>query len=276
MLQARTLPVRPVGTAVLCVLATAVSPLGFSLWAEVPASLTRLRLYGVTEWQPASASDLWLAPYWLLLIGLIGLVFAERPWRWSADTPRVLVFAALALLPVSLTASRNVPPFLLPAIPAVGVLLNERFPAGPARVRRERPLVHAAALTVAVLGAVAVVGHAWASQAARLQWRPMSEAAIAAVADCPAPMYNSYDNGGYLIWFVPQHKVFLDSRQDPYPPELVNEHIRLETTGEYLDTFERYAIGCAFVPAESRLARRLTDAKWRRTYADETWAVFRE
>jgi hypothetical protein len=273
VLRAGTLLIRPVVAAAGCVLATAATPLGFSLWTEVPASLARLRLYGVTEWQSAGITDPSLTPYWLILAGIVGLAAIERPWRWSEDAPFVMAFAALALAPVSLSASRNAPPFLLVGIPATGALLFSRFPPGAPRTRREQPVVNAVVLAGAAAAAVATVGYAWSAPAARLQWRPMSDGAIAAVAGCPAPLYNRYDDGGYLIWFVPQQKVFIDSRQDPYPPALVMEHIRLERSGRFEQTFSRYAIGCAFTPRGSLLARRLIEARWRRLYEDDRWVV---
>jgi hypothetical protein len=96
---------------------------------------------------------------------------------------------------------------------------------------------------------------------------------IAALEACPERLYNRYDDGGYVIWFVPDRKVFIDSRQDPFPPELVREHIHVETSGEYGETFRRYSIRCAFVPANSVLMRRLTTDNWQALYKDATWAV---
>jgi hypothetical protein len=49
--------------------------------------------------------------------------------------------------------------------------------------------------------------------------------------------------------------------------------IALEESGEYEATFEQHNIRCAFIPAESTLARRLTDDGWRTAFSDATWAV---
>ena len=92
------------------------------------------------------------------------------------------------------------------------------------------------------------------------------EDAIAALNACPERLYNRYDEGGFLIWFVRGQKVFLDSRQDPFPSDLVRAHIRADETGDYEDLFDRFSIRCAFVPAASPMAQRLTANGWQHRY----------
>jgi hypothetical protein len=67
--------------------------------------------------------------------------------------------------------------------------------------------------------------------------------------------------------------VFIDSRQDPYPIEFVQEHMRVEASGDYEEMFRRHSIRCAFIPADSLLTRRLAADHWRTLYRDGRWAV---
>jgi hypothetical protein len=153
-------------------------------------------------------------------------------------------------------------------------LVAFQFPVrGGSPGRREHSALNAAVLLGAAAAAVLAVGHAWQSEIPRLGWRPIPQEAIAALADCPEQLYNRYDEGGYLIWFVPGRKVFIDSRQDPFPPEFVREHIQVESSGNYEATFRRYSIRCAFTPANSVLMRRLTADNWQPLYKDANWAV---
>ena len=77
-----------------------------------------------------------------------------------------------------------------------------------------------------------------------------------------------------LLWFAPERKVFLDGRQDPFPTELVLEHIEMETgRGDYRETFARHDIRCAFLPVGSPVAARLSTAGWTSLYRDSQWAV---
>jgi hypothetical protein len=268
----RRLLTRPAIAAAVCALATGITPLGFSLWTEVPAALKRSREYGIVEWNPPRITDPAFAPFWLLSAALIVLVIATRPWRRKAAAPDVLLWVALALLPVALSATRNVPALLVFLVPAVGLLLHSAWSISDP-VRRERPALNAALLAVATLGGVAGIAYCWTTGIARLQWRPLPQPAITAIASCPEQMYNRYDEGGYLIWFTPSRRVFIDSRQDPYPPELMQEHIRIERSGDYEETFRRYSIRCAFLPTESLLTERLTNAHWAPLYKDPTWIV---
>jgi hypothetical protein len=157
---------------------------------------------------------------------------------------RMLCLCALALLPLALSAVRNVGPFVMLAIPALSVLLPLDFARDPAR-RRQRPLLNAAIMSVASLTVVITIAYAYRFQIDHLRWTPLPQASLQALQRCPDNLYNRCDEGGYLIWFARDRLVFLDGGQDPYPPSLIHEHLRTETSGDYASTFARYNIHCA-------------------------------
>jgi hypothetical protein len=272
VLADRRLFTRPAVAAVACALATGITPLGFSIWTEVPAALERSRSYGIAEWHAPTLADPGFAPLWLLAAGLLFLIAKTRAWRHLDKASHGVVWGAVALLPLALSSSRNTSAFVVLVVPALGAMLRSELHPMP-RVRIERPRANAAILATAVLLAAAAVGFAWTSGAARLQWQPLSREIIAAIDSCPGQIYNRYDEGGYLIWFTPRQKVFIDSRQDPFPPELIREHLRVERSGDYEALFRRYSIRCAFVPADSIVARRLTAGLWHDRYRDPNWVV---
>jgi hypothetical protein len=179
------------------------------------------------------------------------------------------------MVPLALTAARNVPPLMLLAVPAIGTLLDLsfRFKRSHA-IRKERPALNAAMLAAAIVIALGGVVSAWTLEVDRLGWHPLPTQALEAVSSCPGRLYNRYDEGGYLVWFARNQLVFLDGRQDPYPQELVLDQLHLEASGEYEATFERYKIRCAFIPSDSLLAHHLVSAGWHTMYDDQTWAVF--
>jgi len=181
---------------------------------------------------------------------------------------------ALALVPLALTAVRNVPPFLMLALPAVAALMPAAVPdAASAVSQRRRPRLNAAlAGAAAAIAAIAVAG-AYRSQLARFNWTPLPAASLTALDRCPGNVYNRYDEGGYLIWFAPGRRVFLDGRQDPYPPSLIKEQVQVETSGEFERLFERYGIRCAYLPAASRVGAALVRAGWTPVFRDSAWAV---
>jgi hypothetical protein len=258
--------------AVACLLATAATPLGFTLWREVPSSLARLHSYGVLEWQ-APGLAITDAPFWIAALATVVLLFINRARLLTSRSLALLGAAAMLFLVLTLQTRRNIPTFMLCAVPLIGTLLNQ-----PKRqrvtARDERPMVNAITFaTMAVIGAL-FVGQAWSQPVPRLGWTPVSEDLRRAVTDCPGRLYNRYDDGGYLIWFARDKKVFMDSRQDPYPEDIVHGHIQLETSGDYKEIFARYDIGCALTTTGSPLATHLERDGWLRQSGAGSWALF--
>ena len=253
-----------------CAAATCASPLGLSLWTEVPDMLQRLQQYQVAEWQRTSLVDPWNLPYWTVCVVVPLLTWRRRHSLQRQDA--LVIGASLTLLLLGGRTTRNVMPALMITAAALSRLLAKGATPSPA-IRRERPLFNAAVAGAATVGVVAWVAAGWGHGADRLQWEPMSGEAIRAVAQCRPPLYNLYDHGGFITWLAPAQPVFVDSRQDPFPPQLILDQITAESTGDYRDLFARYQIGCAVLPPGSKVAQRLTTDGWRVAYRDARWVV---
>lgn len=264
----------PVGLFVAtmgCVAATLLTPLGISIWTEIPASLARLREYGVIEWRRPGFADPRLLPFWILVVAFSVISIREKPWTLQTRSS-TMFWTALALLPLALSSERNIPPFLLLVVPAIAAMQHSvRAPRGGLRVAK--PAINAGILALFIAFAISSVTYAWVSNLPRLGWHPLSAQAIKSLKACPERLYNRYDEGGYVIWFVPDQKVFLDSRQDPYPPALVNEHIQVEASGDYERLFERFDIRCVLTPLDSVLSQRLLAGGWSETYKGNDFMV---
>jgi hypothetical protein len=179
---------------------------------------------------------------------------------------------ALVLAPLALTAVRNVPPFLMLAVPAIAALLPGLPLLTPSR-SAPRPWLNCGMAIAGAIVAAIVVTSAYVSRLARFHWTPLPAASITALNGCEGNIYNRYDEGGYLIWFAPGRKVFLDGRQDPYPPSLIKEQMRVESSGDFESLFRRYDVRCAYVPAESLLTAGLLRAGWMPLFRDSAWTV---
>jgi hypothetical protein len=257
--------------ALAALLCTAATPLGFSLWAEVPLSLARLHDYGVMEWQRPGMALIDL-PFWISAAAVLVTLFLRRAEVRTAPTVAFLSVATLMFLALALGTRRNIPPFALCAVPLLGTLL-ERRRAVPPQSAPERPRVNAAVLATAVVLGATGVGMAWSEALPRLGWNPVGDDLRRALTDCPGRLYNRYDDGGYVIWFAKDKKVFIDSRQDPFPRELVRRHIEVERSGEFRSLFARYDIGCALTTHDSPLAIALVREGWT-ARSGEGWSVF--
>jgi hypothetical protein len=185
----------------------------------------------------------------------------------------VLCASAFALLPLAVLSIRNVGPFLMLAVPATLALFDANAGRDPARGLR-RPFFNLALMSAATAGVTLVIACAYWLQINHLRWTPLPPASLVALQQCPDNLYNRYDEGGYLIWFAPNRRVFLDGRQDPYEPSLVFEQIRVETTGDYHSAFSKYHIRCAYLPVSSPVATRLAATTWTTLYRDSNWVVF--
>jgi hypothetical protein len=259
-------------TLVACTLATLVSPLGWRLWRVIPESIERSRVNDLIEWRPPELS--WgLAAFWVGAVALPLLLFLHR--RELTGRATRLGAIALAVLPVAVRSFRNVPIFLLVAMPAIVTVAKPLPPThGRQSLPPERTGVNAAMLGVAGLIGLSVVLAAWLDPA-RLGWRPISSEAARAIGECPDPLYNTYAGGGVLLWYAQSKRVFIDNRQDPYPLELMAANSTAEATGDFETLFAQHGIRCAAVTPHSAIAVRLgADVRWTLRYADDQWIVF--
>jgi hypothetical protein len=258
---------------------TGLTPMGLGLWRFIGESMTRSRQNQIMEWLPSYPKGPIEIAFWLAALIFAGMVV--RRWRrldsWS---DRVVVAVALILLPLAARAVRNISPFFLLWMPAMSRLIGPearlpgaRGPRNAAKDDGEHTGVNLALAGFGVVGAIVAVAFCWARPIDRLGWRPIAPAAVAAVRRCPGPLYNRYNEGGFLIWFVPEIPVFVDSRQDPYPADLLTAHAAAEKTGAYRDLFARHGIGCAALPPQSLVAKALVLDRWIETYRDPAWVV---
>jgi hypothetical protein len=261
----------------LCVLVTLLTPLGFGLWTYVGTSIRLSSENKILEWQPTRPDHPFGMIFWTLALGFLVLLFRRRrrlralPWGDA-----VLLVASLVLLVLAARAIRNTCVFLLVAVPAASRLLvadARQRAGGAAPSTPDHPRINLAMLIgISALEAAGVL-YAWQLPYEGLGWQPISAGALAAVGACPERVFGRYNDGGPLIWFVPEKRVFSDTRQDPYPRSITQESSSIEHGGPYRETFARYGIRCAILPATSPATERLAGDGWQVRYKDERWAV---
>jgi hypothetical protein len=267
-------------------LATLVTPLGLDMFEFLADSMGRIRAIGIGEWQPARPTVLLGAVWWLVGAAFVALVVARRRvlragGHASSFADWTLVAGSLALFPMTFAAMRNIGPFLLVALPAASRLLgpDARLPL-PARKTAsasagdEHPLVNLTLLGALSLAAVGLVGWTYRFGGESLHWYAMNDREIAAVRGCDGPLYNQYDEGGLLPWFVPERPIFLDGRQDPYPLPHVLAALDVQwQRAPYRPLFERWGIRCAFLPASSEMPATLARDGWTTRFRDDRFVV---
>jgi hypothetical protein len=184
----------------LAMLATGINPNGFGALPAVLAYRRSPMMANLIEWQPPK---LWAPPYTFDVVLYVAALVLILSWRRVRPAHGMLFLAFAA---ASLTAFRNTPliGFLAP------VLIAAYFPF---RVRLPKPAVWAFPLLAAgVLVVEAAEGKSpqlhvsdWTIPAAAADY--LLEHRIA------GPVFNTYEQGGYLIWRLwPQDRVFIDGR----------------------------------------------------------------
>lgn len=276
MIDRRTL-LRAAVVLFTCALAMTATPLGIHFWTEIPRSLSRINQYTLDEWLRPGLTEAVLIPFWLIAAAYgVALAREARRLRHMAAGDAALHACALLLLLGALNAVRNVGPFLMLACPALTRLLLANSSSGIESPGRERTLPNLLLQGTAVASVAFILMTAYRDAWPRLEWNPVPQAAWAALNECPGNLYNRYDEGGMLLWFAPERKVFLDGRQDPFSPALVLEHIEMETgRRDYKATFARHDIGCAFLPVTSPVAAALKDSHWMPVHQSAEWVVLR-
>jgi hypothetical protein len=112
---------------------------------------------------------------------------------------------------------------------------------------------------------------------------PEKEAEFIREHRLPGPLFNDYLVGGYLIWALyPDYRVFIDPRQGPYSPEVVEAYFSFSESASPVDSLrllhQRFPFRTAIVHRSklSILGAFLRSPEWKMVYFDKNALVFVE
>jgi hypothetical protein len=235
----------------------------------------------IQEWNTPNFHERQNWPFIFLLLGLLGAVGASRR---RLDWTDFLLTAGTAFM--GLLAGRNVATFALVATPVLTHHLDDLLTARGwviRPVRRVTPRMmrlNALLVGLVLLGAAAkvlLVLDAKTVDEAQRQFLPVTAVEQVKTALPEGALFNSYNWGGYLLWALPQVKVFVDGRTDLYGDAfLTGDYIPAASGGAgWRAVFERYDVRWAFIEVNSGLAQALrTEPGWRVRYEDDLAAIF--
>ena len=239
-----------------CVLATFVNPYGPRVYVEIWRTLSDANLRtNVVEWRPMTVG---------LLSGLFIVMYlgigSVSGWR-----QRKFILPSLMLI-TALASMRQFPLFVVAALG----LLSERYDRLRGHLslksRLQTLAVPTLALVVVAMPVLAIISH------------PDNQSPVAQVAQlreqpCHGNLFNDYDFGGYLIWQLPQTKIYIDGRMPSwkYAGEnyLANWMRDLTDVRARNSDFAQYNIGCVLIrPKHAEIVRDLKADGWTVTSAD--------
>jgi hypothetical protein len=89
-------------------------------------------------------------------------------------------------------------------------------------------------------------------------------------------MFNDYGWGGYLMLAMPEHRVFVDGRNDFYGPELIQEFDTVNRANPgWEDVLQKYKVGWTILPRAHPLNELLALRKdWSLSYTDDVAAIY--
>lgn len=270
-------------------LATLLNPYGWRLHREIVESLSdTFMLQTLHEWQPLSFDTTAgrLSAGYLVVLGAAMAMGYRRtePVRW------IILFVFLLL---SVRHWRNIPFFLIVSVP----LLAESVAAGAARVGTWWPAAirHSKAwglaLTTALACLMIVLGPAHLTQVVRAGLAPESyfretSYPIEAVRWIEANrdkvgtrMFNEYGHGGFLLWWLPGERVFIDGRMPAWrigDRRILEDYLALTNWDPpALGVLDKYLVDWALVTTDSPLARALAGARgWAEAYSDTKVTIY--
>lgn len=242
-------------------LATMLNPYGPRIYEEIGRTMLDSSLHTqIKEWRVFTVFEqsypyflAWAAGFW---------VYSRHKLRnWFSLGP--IFFAA------ALSATRHMPLFVIVTTTETDRFLQkfaDELPDSTPKLKKA---------TIYVVAAL-MLGWIMYSNKAQVASLPDPERrypthAVAYLQDnpCPGRLFNSYNYGGYLIWRLPSHPVYIDGRM----PSWHNS----ETGEKYLDRyygvlnnpdtrrteFEKYNITCALLSGESAsMVKNLKDDGW--------------
>ncbi len=261
-------------TTLLCLLALLVTPYGSRL-AAYPLEMATsqpVNISHIQEWQPLSF-DLGIGKY---LLGFVLVIFlAQVIFRLSFKLHELamLFFAAYA----ACVHIRFVLIFAIFLAPIVATILSRWVPPYEAAI--DRHVLNAIIIALVVIGLVKLLPSK--RDLDKMVAKDYPVRAIEYLRQNPQPneMFNEYGWGGYLIWQLPEHKVFIDGRGDLYEYSGVfKDYIDIASLNR--NTFQllrKYDVHSCLVQSSGPLATLLSASpEWIRVYNDELSAIFVE
>jgi len=195
----------------------------------------------------------WSAMVWALFVvaGAVAMVLLR--WKQSTRLPALFrqpwIAAPVAVLLTALCIDRvrSFPYLVMLFVPLLACGLDAVLDRGPASLRR---LLAAVLLVVSL----ALTGHnwwrfplAWGCTVSRTTFPIESVAFIRAQRPQPN-LYNTFAFGNYLLWHLPEYRVFGDTRETPYwklEATVLDAFYSAETTRAL---YQRYNVNASLVP----------------------------
>jgi hypothetical protein len=243
---------------------TMINPYGWEVYIEVFRTLFDPTLkWTIAEWQPDF--PILAIPY--LLIVVMGVFLTIRRWRLRdyARAENVFLLAAL-------WTQRHWPLFMLYSMPQTTERVNSEIADLERQARRNHRL---SKLLAWVVGGVVVITVGLMAYYAsfgfdRYGSYPLESVAYLQEKPCAGNLLNEYNVGGYLIWQLPSHKVYIDGRGPSWQYKgtfYMMDYIDImkpEKKDFREEQFSKWNIKCALLYEDREIGDELVGKGWQK------------
>jgi len=217
--------------ATLCGIATIITPYFYHLYGVFLASLTSASNRYLPDFQAMGFRQ---PPDYVLML-LTMAAFLTLGLRRSRDPFQIALLSGCAMF--SFYAQRDAWLATLAAIAVIAEAIRNtgdtpdthETDVHPKRARNRRLLI-AGGLSVATLVLAAVVEIPSSNEvllAKVAQSYPVAACNYIRRHQLPHPLFNSYEWGGFLIWYLPEYPVAIDSRIDLYDENFIVQYFKV-------------------------------------------------
>ncbi len=243
------------------IVATFLNPYGYELYVEIVRTLGDpvLRTY-INEWQ-----SLYLPPSlyaycacWIV----VSIVRLAQSWR-------SLLRFDVVLFVMMLMSMRHTPLFVLFSISHTMKQLRVGVKFIPAYRSEHLRSIARGVFCVTLLVAT------WYAVYAVYPFhdtRPREAVERLRSSPCQGAIFNHYDAGGYIIWQLPGHKVYIDGRMPSWEhgaTTYLQEYMDVQSDAQFRDgQFRRYNIRCVVWPHDASFVQTLLREGWRVDVSD--------
>ncbi len=265
----------------VCLVGLALNPHGPSmiLYPFKTVSIGVLRQY-IQEWQSPDFHSLDVLPFMFLIL-VAFLAFGFRKKR-GHPTDYLLV---LGFMGMSFWAARNIAIFALASLIPISRAFassdiqvpwqTESKPLPPG-VQKILNLILAGLFLFAAGIKIAIPLDNTHNQAMVETNYPSEAIEVLRSSVSPAPIFNSYNWGAYLIWeLYPAYLSFVDGRTDLFDDEILEQYLAAwRADPEWTDVFHRWKIKIVFVESSAPIAKELNNAGWPIVFMDDQAVIF--
>jgi hypothetical protein len=256
----------------LSVAALFVNPIGPKLlWYPFDVMLNQpLNVHTISEWQQPSFESV----RGLGLLAIAGLILLVPLLRRSPLILQELMLVAVGF-GFAIRHERMTFVFGILAAPILCRLLGGAWD----RYERERDRVLPNAIMLALLVPTVILTFPKSRSLEQQveKGNPVKAVEFIKHSGLSGRMLNEYVYGGYLIWALPEQKVFIDGRADVFEPAgVLAEYGSWNTLqADPRDVLDKYNINFCLLPRQSGLTRVLPLLPgWKMVYSDEMSTVF--